>query len=179
MSATSSVARAHVALGANLGRRRGQLARGLVLLERTPGVSVVACSPWYGTAAVGGPAGQPDYLNGAAELAVRLTPGELLARMLEVERSVGRDRRLEPRNGPRVLDLDLLLFDDLRIDEPRLVVPHPRLEERTFVLAPLAAIAPDLVLPSGATVAERLDALVAAGEERPSPVGPSYVGARP
>ncbi|MEX1026120.1 MAG: 2-amino-4-hydroxy-6-hydroxymethyldihydropteridine diphosphokinase [Planctomycetota bacterium] len=157
--------RIFIALGANLDERRLQLERGLELLARTPGLDIVARSPWFETEPVGGPIGQGRYLNGVAELATDLAPAALLARLLEIERLVGRDRSTEERFGPRRLDLDLLLYGDRALDEPGLVVPHPRLEERIFVLAPLAALAPELRLPSGCTVQERLAERLAAAAE--------------
>ena len=93
---------------------------------------------------------QPDFVNAAARLETTLTSRELLGALLAIETGVGRVRGT--RNGPRVLDLDLLLYGDQVINEPDLVVPHPRLHERAFVLVPLAEIAPDLVLPGGAAV---------------------------
>lgn len=147
--------RAFVALGANLGDRRAALRGAVEALERTPGIRVVACSPWIETEPVGGPPGQPRFLNGAAELRTELGARALLGRLQAIERAFGRDRSVGP-NGPRTLDLDLLLFGAERHDEADLTVPHPGLEQRDFVLGPLCRIAPDLVLPSGRTVRERL-----------------------
>jgi 2-amino-4-hydroxy-6-hydroxymethyldihydropteridine diphosphokinase len=98
----------------------------------------VACSSLRETDPVGGPPGQPTFLNAVAELATDLSPRELLERMLDVERRHGRERRVS--NGPRTLDLDLLLFRDQVIDEPDLCVPHPRMWQRPFVVQPLAEI---------------------------------------
>jgi 2-amino-4-hydroxy-6-hydroxymethyldihydropteridine diphosphokinase len=147
--------RAWIALGSNVGDRRAHLERALAGLARTPATRVVRSSSWIETDPVGGPAGQGPYLNGVAELETELGPRELLDQLLALERDAGRVRTVE--GAPRTLDLDLLLHGEARIDEPGLVVPHPRMEQRTFVLAPLAELAPDLVLPrSGRTVAERL-----------------------
>jgi 2-amino-4-hydroxy-6-hydroxymethyldihydropteridine diphosphokinase len=94
-----------------------------------------------------GYAAQPDFLNAVVEVETSLPPAALLEVALDVERRLGRERRL--RWGPRNVDIDLLLYDDVRIDEPGLTVPHPYLHERAFVLVPLAEIAPDLLLPDG------------------------------
>jgi pantoate--beta-alanine ligase len=149
------VAIAYVALGSNLGDRAALLEGAVGELASTHGVRVLRRSKWIDTAPVGGPVGQPRFLNGVVELDCELEPEDLLARLLEIERRHGRVRA--ERNGPRTLDLDLLLFDARRVSTPRLEVPHPRLEEREFVLAPLAELAPELRLAkSGLTVRERL-----------------------
>lgn len=150
----SAAVEAVVALGSNLGDRRAHLEGALGALRATPGVRVLAVSPWFETRAVGGPPGQPPFLNGALVLSTELPAGRLLARLLEIERDFGRERG--ERDAPRSLDLDLLLYGDERIDEPGLVVPHPRMEERLFVLEPLARVAPGRRLPSGRSVRERL-----------------------
>jgi 2-amino-4-hydroxy-6-hydroxymethyldihydropteridine diphosphokinase len=137
--------RAYVALGANLGDRAGSFARALELVRATPGVRVVATSRAWDTAPVGPPP-QPDYLNAAVALETTLDALALLARLHEIERELGRTRGAE-RNLPRTLDLDLLLFGGLVLDAPELVVPHPRMHERAFVLEPLAEIAGDEVHP--------------------------------
>jgi 2-amino-4-hydroxy-6-hydroxymethyldihydropteridine diphosphokinase len=157
---------AWVALGANLGDPRTTLEAAVVALDRSEGIRVLAVSPWLRTAPVGGPPGQPPFENGVLELATTLGPRALLDRLLAVEARFGRDRAHEVRHGPRTLDLDLLLYGDERIAEPDLEVPHPRLEERLFVLRPLAALAPGRRLPrSGRTVRERVAELEAwAGE---------------
>ncbi len=143
--------RAYVALGANLGDRAGALARAVDALAATPGVRVAAVSRTWETAPVGPP--QPAYLNAAAALDTTLDAFALLARLHAIEREAGRTRG-EERNLPRTLDLDLLLFGGLVIKAPELVVPHPRLHERAFVLEPLAEIAPGEVHPViGETIA--------------------------
>ncbi|HLX60572.1 MAG TPA: 2-amino-4-hydroxy-6-hydroxymethyldihydropteridine diphosphokinase [Planctomycetota bacterium] len=134
---------AFIGLGANLGERGTTLRRALEMLNARDGIRVQKVSAFIETKAVGGPPGQPDYLNGAAQLSTNLSPRELLAALLDVERALGRDRSSQERNLPRTIDLDLLLYDDLVIDEPDLRVPHPRLHERAFVLIPLAEIAPE------------------------------------
>ena len=133
---------AYIALGSNLGDRDANL---LAALERLGALGTVeAVSPFFDTEPVGFTA-QPRFLNAAARLRTSLAPVELLQGLLAVEAALGRVR-LE-RWGPRVIDLDLLLYDDLISEAPGLSVPHPRLHERRFVLQPLAAIAPHAVHP--------------------------------
>ena len=144
--------RAYVALGSNLGDRAAILRRAFAGLRETPGVRLVATSTLYETEPVGPPQG--PYLNAVAALDTTLDAHALLARLHALEREAGR-RRTAERNAPRTLDLDLLLFGDACLDEPELVLPHPRLHERAFVLAPLAELAPDAVHPRlGLRVAE-------------------------
>ncbi len=130
----------YIGLGSNVGDRIAQLTGALAELDRTPGVRVVACSSFHETAPVGGPPDQGPFLNAAAELATRLRPHELLAVLLDVERRFGRVRSVP--NGARTLDLDLLLYDLESVRTADLVVPHPRMWTRSFVLAPLAEICP-------------------------------------
>jgi 2-amino-4-hydroxy-6-hydroxymethyldihydropteridine diphosphokinase len=138
-------ATAYIALGANLGDREQNLRAALDLLNATPGVRVTRVSSFLENPAVGGPPGSPPFLNAAAELETTLEPRPLLARLLEIERHLGRERR--EKWGPRPIDLDLLLYADRVIDEPDLKVPHPLMHERRFVLQPLAEIAPGAVHP--------------------------------
>lgn len=130
--------RAFLGLGSNLGDRRRQLREAVAGLP-----DVVAVSPVYETEPVGGPPGQGPYLNLVVELGTDRTPRELLELARSLEATAGRSR--EQRWGPRSLDVDVLLAGDLVVDEPDLVVPHPRMAERRFVLAPLADLAPELV----------------------------------
>lgn len=130
-------------LGSNEGDRLENLVTGLQRLAPA-GLVVEAVSSLWETEPVGGPP-QPPFLNGAAQLRTRLAPREVLAAIQAAERAAGRTRTL--RNGPRPLDLDILLFDDAVIAETDLAIPHPRLAERRFVLAPLAEIAPDVIHP--------------------------------
>lgn len=149
---------AYVALGSNLGDRQARLDAAASELDALSGVRVLRRSPWIETDPVGGPAGQGRYLNGVVELDCDLAPRELLQRMMEIEARHGRVRTV--RDGPRTLDLDLLLFGDERLESAELTLPHPRMEEREFVLAPLERLAPQLVLGrSGRTVREQLAAL--------------------
>ena len=137
--------RAYVALGANLGDRERTLRAAVDALAAEDGIEVVAVSTLRETEPVG-VGEQPRFLNGAAELETTLMSRELLARLLAVEQRFGRIRS-PGEHGPRTLDLDLLLYGDEVIDEPGLAVPHPRLHERSFVLEPLAELAPGLVVP--------------------------------
>lgn len=146
-------------LGANLGDRAAALRTALAELAATPGLRLRASSTLRRTAPVGGPP-QPDFVNAAARFDCALPPHRLLARMLELERRRGRTRGVP--NGPRTLDLDLLLYGEAVLDTPALRLPHPRLAERAFVVEPLAELAPRLPLPGGATAAARLRALTAA-----------------
>lgn len=154
--------RAFVALGSNLGERALRLEAALAGLRATPGVRAVEVSPVYETAPVG-PPGQGPFLNAVVLLETELSPRALLARLQELERAAGRVRS-GVRNEARALDLDLLFFGAHCLDEPDLVVPHPRLHERPFVLAPLRDLAPELVHPRlGVSVAALARALEATG----------------
>nr|WP_221276937.1 2-amino-4-hydroxy-6-hydroxymethyldihydropteridine diphosphokinase [Deinobacterium chartae] len=127
-----------IALGGNLGDPLATLRQAVCDLEALGRVS--ARSRLYRTAPVGGPDGQPDYLNAAIRLETDLPPRNLLLALLELERRHGRERR--ERWGARTLDLDLLAWGDVLLEEPDLVLPHPRMFERAFVLCPLADVAP-------------------------------------
>ena len=148
------MARAYVGLGANLGDREATLGRAIELLSERPGVDVVAVSSFRETDPVGY-LDQPRFLNAAVGLDTSLTPQELLAALLEVERELGRVRE-GPRYGPRTVDLDLLLMDDLVLAEPGLELPHPRLHERVFALEPVAELDPQLVVPGRGPVRQLL-----------------------
>jgi 3-oxoacyl-[acyl-carrier protein] reductase len=150
------MATAHLALGSNLGDRRDFLDRALASLRLVPGIEVTKVSSFHETAPVGGPAGQGNFLNAAAEVHTTLSPHEVLHALAEIENALGRTR--SERWGPRTIDLDLLLYDDLILDDPTLTIPHPRLHERGFVLDPLAEIAPQTVHPLlGETIATLRD----------------------
>jgi 2-amino-4-hydroxy-6-hydroxymethyldihydropteridine diphosphokinase len=136
---------AYIALGSNLGDRSGYLGQALAALRQTEGVEVTRVSPVYETRPVGGPPGQGAYLNAVAELRTTRDAHDLLNVLLAIEQGLGRVRH--ERDGPRTIDLDLLLYDDLVCADGRLTVPHPRLHERLFVLQPLAQLAPGLVHP--------------------------------
>jgi pantoate--beta-alanine ligase len=130
----------YIGLGANLGDRESTLRAALAAIDGTPGLRVVAVSSFRETAPVGGPPGQPRYLNAAARLECGLEPRALLERLQAVERDLGRDRAREVRFGPRTVDLDILVFEGREVREPDLVLPHPRMRERAFVMEPLAEL---------------------------------------
>ncbi|MBL8448812.1 MAG: 2-amino-4-hydroxy-6-hydroxymethyldihydropteridine diphosphokinase [Dechloromonas sp.] len=155
--------RAYVALGANLGDPVAAVQAAFDALAALPRTTLAARSSLYRTAPVG-LAAQPDFINAAAALDTECSPLDLLAALLAVEASAGRLRR--ERNGPRSLDLDLLLHGDTVLATPALTLPHPRLHLRAFVLAPLGEIAPDLVLPGRGSVAAWLPAVALQNIER-------------
>lgn len=153
---------AAIALGSNLPSRWGDPAENLREAVRRLGElgHIRAASSFHQTAPVGY-ADQPDFTNGAALLETALEPVELMHALLEIERAMGRDRSAAvPVKGPRIIDLDLLLVDDIVLNTPELTLPHPALAGRRFVLEPLAEIAPEMPHPvSGRTAREMLDAL--------------------
>jgi 2-amino-4-hydroxy-6-hydroxymethyldihydropteridine diphosphokinase len=144
----------YIGLGSNLGDREATIREALRLLEAAGDVDVVAVSSLRETDPVGF-LEQPRFLNGAAALRTELGARELLERLLAVERRLGRERS-GPRYGPRTIDLDLLLYGELVLDEPGLEVPHPRIAERRFVLEPLAELDPALDLPGRGSIRELL-----------------------
>jgi 2-amino-4-hydroxy-6-hydroxymethyldihydropteridine diphosphokinase len=150
----------YIALGSNLGNRRATLDGAIEALRTRPGIVVTRISSFHETDPEGGPPGQGKYLNAAAELSTDLSPRQLINLLLEVEKESGRVRR--ERYGPRTLDLDLLLYGDLQSRDPDLMIPHPRMHERLFVLEPLVEIAPKAVHPlMGLTVHDLLQQLQA------------------
>lgn len=160
--------RCYIGLGSNVGDRRAILESALADLHHQPAIEIAAVSSAWETSPVG-PLEQADFLNAAAELRTPLEPLRLLEILQSTESAHGRRRR--ERWGPRTLDLDLLLAGDRRLEEPGLTVPHPRLRQRRFVLAPLLEIAPELVHP---VTRERLDGVLARLDtgERVRRVGP-------
>ncbi|MEB3288365.1 MAG: 2-amino-4-hydroxy-6-hydroxymethyldihydropteridine diphosphokinase [Leptolyngbya sp.] len=149
-----------IALGSNLGESGQVIAAALQRLETLEETVVTARSSLYQTAPVGPP--QPDYLNACALVETRLSPQGLMAQLLAIEADFGRIR--QERWGPRILDLDLILYADQVVNEPDLQLPHPRFRERAFVLVPLAEIAPHWVDPvTGQTLLNLCNALDRAG----------------
>jgi 2-amino-4-hydroxy-6-hydroxymethyldihydropteridine diphosphokinase len=151
----------YIGLGANIpGPAGGPEATLAAAAARVEGLGrICARSSLYSTSPVG-IADQPRFVNAVIALETEMQPRELIVALLAIEREFGRDRKDEIRNGPRALDLDILLFGARQISEPGLEIPHPRLSERAFVLAPLVEIAPDATDPrSGRTAKELLAAL--------------------
>jgi 2-amino-4-hydroxy-6-hydroxymethyldihydropteridine diphosphokinase len=139
---------AFVGLGSNLAHPRRQLARAVAAIARLPRTRIVALSPNYATAPLACDTDQPDYVNAVVALRTSLSPRALLRRLQAIERRQGRRRSaVTPRNSPRTLDLDLLLYGRRRTRLPQLTVPHPRMHERAFVLKPLETIAPAITIP--------------------------------
>lgn len=141
----------YVGLGSNLNGPAGQLDDALGLLAEVPRTRLVSRSSLYRSAPFGG-IEQPDFVNAVAALLTQLSAHEMLAELQQIERHRGRERD-EVRWGPRVLDLDLLVYANLTTDETDLIIPHPGIAERNFVLLPLKEIAPELVIPGLGRVA--------------------------
>jgi 2-amino-4-hydroxy-6-hydroxymethyldihydropteridine diphosphokinase len=136
---------AYLALGANLGDRERNIRCALAALADTEGISITGISSLLENPAVGGPADGPPFLNAAAEVKTTLGSHALLHRIMEIEQQMGRIRRRKWE--PRIIDIDLLLYGDQIISSQELVIPHPLMHERRFVLEPLAEIAPEAVHP--------------------------------
>jgi len=163
----------YIGLGSNLGDRIAELRAGVAAMAAHPRIEVRALSGVFESAYVGPGEAQLDYLNACAAVATDLTPAALLAALKGIEQDRGRGGLTHMR--PRTLDLDILLYGDLRVSETDLEIPHPRLAERAFVLAPLAELDPGLVLPdSGQTVARRC-AMILSAEGRIANRRPEFV----
>lgn len=153
----SAAVHACIGLGGNVGDVAATLRDALAALDALPGTRLLRASRFYRTPAWGVEA-QPDFINAAAVVETTLAPRALLDALLAIERGHGRERAADgSRWGPRTLDLDLLLYGDAVIDEPRLAVPHPQMHLRAFVLVPLAEVAPGAEVPGRG----RVDALLA------------------
>jgi len=155
---------AYVALGSNLDDPLEQVERGMAALAALPDTLLVLRSSLYRTRPFG-PVEQPDFINAAAGLLTRLEAAEFLAQLKALETGLGRERPVV-RWGPRRIDLDLLVHGGTRIAGPDLVVPHPGIPERAFVLVPLAEFAPDLVVPGRGRVRDLLARVDSADLER-------------
>jgi len=147
--------RVYVALGSNLGDRMAHLSSALDALRTHPDLHAVVCSSVYETVPMG-PQDQPNYLNAVVGLQTELTAFKLLGELQDIETRLGRVRN-GVRWGPRIIDLDILLYADEVIDTPELSVPHPGIAERSFVLLPLAELAPELIVPTKGTVSKLLE----------------------
>ena len=161
------MATAYIALGSNLGDRRGTLSAAVRRLRAEPGLRVSASSHFYETAPVGCPPGSGEFLNAVVAVETDRPPEDVLRLLLRIERQFGRVRS-EP-NSPRTLDLDLILYGDAILNTPDLTLPHPRMHERAFVLAPLAEVAAGAVHPVLGKTAGELAAAVATADIRPLP----------
>jgi 2-amino-4-hydroxy-6-hydroxymethyldihydropteridine diphosphokinase len=154
---------AWVGIGANLGDARAQVEDALARLARLPGVRLLRASSLYRSAPID--SSGDDYVNAVAEFDTALGAHALLAQLHAIEQAHGRERPY--RNAPRTLDLDLLLYgDEIIADAPTLIVPHPRMHERAFVLAPLAELAPGLEIPDRGRVADLLPGVAGQAIER-------------
>ena len=145
---------AFIALGSNLGDPESKVRQGYAALAELPQTRLETVSSLYGSAPVGH-VDQPDFVNAVARLSTGLAPQTLLAALLAIEARFGRERSFA--NAPRTLDLDLLLYDAESLSEPGLCVPHPRMHQRAFVLAPLIEIAPDCLIPGLGRASDWLD----------------------
>lgn len=142
-----------IALGSNMGDSQKTLESALQRLDEIPHIQVKSYSSWYKTTPIG--PSQAEFLNGCAVLEVGLAPHDLLNTLLKIEDEFGRVR--QERWGPRTLDLDLILYDNLVLNTPNLTIPHPEMLNRAFVLVPLAEIAPNMIEPqSGLSIRELL-----------------------
>jgi len=164
-----TMAEAFVALGGNVGDVRSTFRRAIALLCDGSAVRLTARSSDYRTPPWG-VTDQPPFVNAVIGVTTSLSPHELLARAEQCERALGRDRTHERRWGPRSIDIDLLAYDDLVLNDPHLILPHPRLFERAFVLVPLAEIAPERVI-AGVGVRDALERVDTSGIEKLPPDG--------
>ena len=153
-----------VALGSNLDQPATHVQRALRDIDDLPETALMKISTLYETAPVG-ITDQPTFVNAVAKVTTTLSPHDLLARLHAIEAQHGRNRNSvsEEKNGPRTLDLDILMFDESQIDERGLTIPHPRMHERAFVLVPLVEIAPEVIIPGRGAAKDLLATLDATG----------------
>jgi 2-amino-4-hydroxy-6-hydroxymethyldihydropteridine diphosphokinase len=168
MSADTAAKRAYLALGGNVGDSRATLDSAVLALSDADGIRLFARSSDYRTPPWG-VTDQAPFINLCVAIDTTLAPGALLSCIHEIERRFGRDRASEQRWGPRTVDIDILAYDDLTLDDPGLILPHPRLFERAFVLMPLTEIAGDVTI-AGQTPRAALARLDTAGIERLPPL---------
>jgi 2-amino-4-hydroxy-6-hydroxymethyldihydropteridine diphosphokinase len=158
----SSTGRVFLGLGSNLGDKKANLEKAISELGRA-GVKTARKSSFYNTRGIG-PVNQPNFLNACIEVSTKLSPEKLLKLVKRIEKDCG--RITIERWGPRILDIDILLYDALEFDSPELTIPHPFLNSRDFVLVPLRELDPNLLYPGrDVTVSQLLDELIAGGTE--------------
>ena len=155
--------KAFIAIGSNLQQPRSQVEEAFEGLSKLPQTELIKRSSLYRTAPMGYD-NQPDFINAVAEISTAFGPLELMRALLELELAHGRERPFP--NAPRVLDLDLLLYNDTIMDSPELTLPHPRMHTRGFVLLPLSEIAPNMVIPQHGKVAELAQKCMDQGVEK-------------
>jgi 2-amino-4-hydroxy-6-hydroxymethyldihydropteridine diphosphokinase len=143
---TSAPITAYLGLGSNVGDREANLRKALAKLDHAPHIEVIRVSKFLENPAVGGPVDSPAFLNAAAEINTSIGSHALLHELLDIEKSLGRSRR--EKWAPRVIDLDILLYGDHIVSSDELIIPHPLMHQRRFVLEPLAEIGPDIVHPT-------------------------------
>jgi 2-amino-4-hydroxy-6-hydroxymethyldihydropteridine diphosphokinase len=153
-----------LSLGSNIGDRRHNIAEAVKRIDQITGVTVIVGSPLYKTRPVG-PVAQDDFINGALRISTSMDAEALMDECLAIEAAMGRDRSSSVRWGPRIIDIDLILFDQLACNSEKLILPHPRFRERAFVLVPLADIAPDWVV-DGQNLRDLADRIDRQGVER-------------
>lgn len=149
---------AYLGLGSNLGDRAANLSAAIEALDWGD-TRILARSGIYETEPIGGPPGQPAFLNQVLSIQTTCSPRELWERCEAGEVALGRSREREERWGPRTIDIDVLLYGDAVVNDPDLVIPHPRMHERAFVLVPLLEIAPEMEIPGRGRAADLLDAI--------------------
>jgi 2-amino-4-hydroxy-6-hydroxymethyldihydropteridine diphosphokinase len=157
MANTELINKVYIGLGANLQQPEEQLHSALEKINLSDDITFCQCSSFYQSAPMG-PQDQDDYINAVALLKTTLTPLALLDFLQSIELQQGRVRKSE-RWGARTLDLDILLFNNEKIDLPRLIIPHYGIKQRNFVLVPLAELAPDLIFPDGTPIAQLISTI--------------------